>query len=120
MMLDTDLRMPVAYRQVGPQGRSGDKGRDMPLDDPTLGEVIRRLADIASSQGRLERKLDTVTQETHVISTDLTKIEARVSHVEDRHDNNDQWKRWALQLVLGAVVLAILSGILVTSTGSPL
>ena len=68
----------------------------------TLGEVVRRLADVQQAVHSLVEKLD----RDYARATDLARTDGRVDRLEETN-------RWVARIIVGAVILALLGLVLV-------
>lgn len=100
----------------------------MSFDDPSLGEVYRLAQSmnanldrvektVALGQQRTEAKLDRLDDKVgsleragQVTDADLRALAARV-------DEHDQFKKWAIQLVLSFVILGVLGAVFAMAGG---
>lgn len=85
------------------------------MDEPTNGEIMRRLDSIVESQTRLEDRIS--TQLGTFISREL--FEARMSQVEGTVAGHSSWLLWIGRTVVGVIILAILAGVVATGGGLP-
>lgn len=81
---------------------------DTPPGEPgggfvTLGEVVRRLADVQQAVHGLVEKLD----RDYARQVDLARTDGRVDRLEE-------WNRWVARIVVGGVILALLGLVLVS------
>ena len=99
------------------------------VDEPTLGELFRRLSDLQASADRAAAK-----QETYVRATDLAGYERRISALESAlaqlvktvadlaaHERRisaiESTLTWVVRTVGGCIILALLGTILIQGTG---
>ena len=68
----------------------------------TLGEVVRRLADVQQVVHSLVEKLD----RDYARATDLARTDGRVDRLEETN-------RWVARIIVGAVIVALLGLVLV-------
>ena len=76
-----------------------------PEDVVTLGELGRRIDGMGSS-------LDKLADAVHGMDTKQNADFVRIGHLEARVESLEEWKRWAVRIVLAAVVAAALAVIL--------
>lgn len=77
-----------------------------PEDVVTLGELGRRIDGMGSS-------LDRLTNAVHSIDKRQAGDFVKLGHLEARVASLEEWKRWAVRIVLGAVTLGVLGLVLV-------
>lgn len=85
-------------------------------DAPTLGEAIRRLADITVQLTDITTQLrtDFVRKETHNIQLDLLRseiedVEGQVSDVKEKLKIDQAWRRTASLALAGTFIAALVS-----------
>lgn len=72
----------------------------------TLGEVNRKVDTVVTAIGALSQQVGQLPT-----YRDFTGLEQRVSNVES-------WQTWALRLVVGAVLIAVVGVVLAAKTGT--
>lgn len=72
----------------------------------TLGEVSRGLADVETQLEKLTDAVNTSTTKSAADFVRLGHIEARVGALED-------WQKWAMRVVLGLVLTAVVGLVIV-------
>lgn len=76
-----------------------------PEDARTIGELGRRIDGMGSS-------LDKLTDAVHGMDTKQSADFVRIGHLEARVGSLEEWKRWAVRIVLGTVALSALAVLL--------
>ncbi|HEY9351999.1 MAG TPA: hypothetical protein VIP28_02055 [Nocardioides sp.] len=85
-------------------------------DAPTLGEAIRRLADITVQLTDITQQLrtDFVRKETHNIQLDLLRVEIKdvrddVDGFKKKNDTDQAWRRTVSLALAGTFIAALVS-----------
>jgi len=85
-------------------------------DAPTLGEAIRRLADVTSQLTDITHQLrtDFVRKETHdvqlaLIRSEVEDVETAVGKVEKKLEVDQAWRRTASLALAGTFIAALVS-----------
>ena len=73
-----------------------------PEDARTLGELGRRIDGMGAS-------LDKLTDAVHTMDTKQSADYVKIGHLEARVASLEEWKRWAVRIVVGAVVVALVA-----------
>lgn len=71
----------------------------------TLGELVRQVHGLAGSVDRMGEQIAGLREKTAVDYIRLGALEERVKSLEE-------WKRWAVRIIVGGVVMAALALIL--------
>lgn len=77
-------------------------------EDYSIGELIRSIAALRAELAETRRDLSEIRK----IETRTAVTEHRIREAHTRIDELDDAQRWAMRLVVGAIVLAVLSLVL--------
>lgn len=73
-------------------------------DEPTLGEVVRRLADITTQLAAISHQLRTDFVRKEVYEVQMAGVRKDVSDIETARSDDQKWRRTAgLAVAVGAV-----------------
>ena len=71
-------------------------------EDVTLGELARRIDGMGSS-------LDKLTDAVHGMDTKQSADFVKIGHLESRVASLEEWKRWAVRIIVAGVAAALLA-----------
>lgn len=74
----------------------------MPTDEPTLGELMRRIVEMQASIEKLTERVEN----SYVRNSTLEPLERRISALESSQS-------WAVKIVLGVVITALLGLVII-------
>lgn len=87
----------------------------IPEDDLTTGELKRRLVELDRKFDSLDDKLDHLPERMHALYVPREVYETEQRAIRAQLSALEAWQTWALRLVVGAVISAILAVVLVVT-----
>lgn len=97
------------------------------MDEPTLGEVNRRLASVAEQISKLATAIEAlqaaiaityVRQDVYraekevlvnILKNERAAVELLEKSITEQIESLEEWKDWSLKIIVGAVILAVLA-----------
>lgn len=82
----------------------------MPAEEPTLGEILRRLEELSIEVKSIPLRIDETYLRRDVYSSDLTRTEQAMDHILHRIEQMESRSEWVVRTV-GALVIAAIVGV---------